>query len=109
MGARQHLLAAHPGQRARRARHLGQKAANVTDPAQLPRTIPASISLKPQILVDGQLKAEGSAMRVGNEPVGVGGFTRYGSSQWDETQDPGGHPKCPTYGHPNCSTLAAVI
>ena len=22
---------------------------------------------------------------------------------------PGGHPKCPTYGHPNCSTLAAVI
>jgi len=24
-------------------------------------------------------------------------------------QSPGGHPKCPTYGHPNCSTLAAVI
>jgi hypothetical protein len=23
--------------------------------------------------------------------------------------NPGGHPKCPTYGHPNCSTLAAVI
>ena len=22
---------------------------------------------------------------------------------------PGGHPKCPTDGHPNCSTLAAVI
>lgn len=22
--------------------------------------------------------------------------------------NPGGHPKCPTYGHPNCSTLAAV-
>ena len=22
---------------------------------------------------------------------------------------PGGHPKCPTYGHPNCSTLAMVI
>uniref|UniRef100_C5CNC8 Uncharacterized protein n=1 Tax=Variovorax paradoxus (strain S110) TaxID=543728 RepID=C5CNC8_VARPS len=22
---------------------------------------------------------------------------------------PGGHPKCPTYGHPNCSTLATVI
>lgn len=61
--------------------------ANVTDPAQLPRTIPASVSLKPQILLDGQLKAEGSAMRVGNEPVAVGGFTRYGSSQWDETQD----------------------
>ena len=61
--------------------------ANVTDPSQLPRTISASISLKPQILVDGQLKAEGSAMRVGNEPVAVGGFTRYGTGQWDETQD----------------------
>ena len=23
--------------------------------------------------------------------------------------DPGGHSKCSTYGHPNCSTLAAVI
>ena len=61
--------------------------ANVTDPSQLPRTLSASVSLKPQILLDGQLKAEGSAMRVGNEPVAVGGFTRYGSSQWDETQD----------------------
>ena len=26
-----------------------------------------------------------------------------------EFSHPGGHPKCPTYGHPNCSTLAAVI
>jgi hypothetical protein len=24
-------------------------------------------------------------------------------------QDPGGHSKCSTYGHPNCSTLATVI
>ena len=61
--------------------------ANVTDPSQLPRTIPASISLKPQVLVDGQVKAEGSAQPVGNEPVAVGGFTRYGTSQWDDTQD----------------------
>ena len=61
--------------------------ANVTDPSQLPRTIPASISLKPQILVDGQIRAEGTAMRAGSEPVAVGGFTRYGSGQWDETQD----------------------
>ena len=22
--------------------------------------------------------------------------------------DPGGHPKCPTYGHPNCSTRLGV-
>jgi putative restriction endonuclease len=22
---------------------------------------------------------------------------------------PGGHSKCPTYGHPNCSTLATLI
>ena len=26
-------------------------------------------------------------MRAGSEPVAVGGFTRYGSGQWDETQD----------------------
>ena len=25
------------------------------------------------------------------------------------TSVPGGHPKCPTYGHPNCSTVAALI
>ena len=61
--------------------------ANVTDPNQLPRSIPASISLKPQILVDGQVRAEGTAMRAGSEPVAVGGFTRYGTGQWDETQD----------------------
>ena len=61
--------------------------ANVTDPSQLPRTLSASISLKPQILVDGQVKAEGTAMRVGNEPVAVGSFTRYGTGQWDDTQD----------------------
>jgi Ca-activated chloride channel family protein len=24
-------------------------------------------------------------------------------------KNPGGHPYCPTYGHPNCSTLATVI
>ena len=61
--------------------------AHLTDPSQLPRTIPASVRLKPQILVDGQVKAEGTAMSAGSEPVGVGAFTRYGSSQWDETQD----------------------
>ena len=26
-----------------------------------------------------------------------------------DLKSPGGHPKCPTYGHPNCSTLVAVI
>lgn len=26
-------------------------------------------------------------MRAGNEPIGVGGFTRYGTQQWDDTQD----------------------
>ena len=63
------------------------KPGQALQPEELPRTIPASISLKPQILVDGQLKAEGSALRVGSEPVAVGGFTKYGSSQWDDTQD----------------------
>ena len=40
-----------------------------------------------------------------NEPVDL--------QSMDEAQMrqmlPGGHPKCPTYGHPNCSTLATVI
>lgn len=61
--------------------------ANITDPSQLPRTIPASISLKPQILVDGVVKAEGSAMRAGDEPIGAGAFTNYGTGAWDQTTD----------------------
>ena len=56
-------------------------------PQDLPRGLPASISLKPQILVEGAVKAEGSALRAGSEPVGVGAFTQYGSRQWDETYD----------------------
>ena len=57
------------------------------DPSQLPRGLPSSISLKPQILVDGQVQAQGPGMRAGTEPVGQGGFTRYGQPDWDETQD----------------------
>jgi len=53
----------------------------------LPKGLSSSIRLKPQILVEGQIKAEGTAMSAGSEPVGVGGFTRYGTGQWDETQD----------------------
>ncbi len=56
-------------------------------PQDLPRGLPASISLKPQILVEGAVKAEGSALRAGSEPVGAGAFTQYGSRQWDETYD----------------------
>ena len=59
----------------------------ITDPSQLPRTIPAAINVKPQIIVEGEVKAEGSPMSVGSEPVGVGGFTRYGTNDWDTTQD----------------------
>ena len=51
------------------------------------KTIPASIRLKPQIRVEGELKAEGTGQNVGNEPIGAGAFTRYGSQQWDESAD----------------------
>ena len=61
--------------------------ANLTDPSQLPRTIPASINLKPQILLDGQVVAEGIGMRAGSEPVGAGAFTKYGTGEWDQTSD----------------------
>ena len=47
----------------------------------------SSINLKPQISVDGTVVATGPGMRAGTEPVGQGGFTRYGSQDWDETQD----------------------
>lgn len=49
--------------------------------------LPSSIHLTPELRLDGQLVARGSALRVGAEPLGVGGFTQYGSGQWDETQD----------------------
>ena len=60
---------------------------NITDPSQLPRTIPASVRLKPQITLEGEIQATGSAMNTGSEPVGVGGFTQFGQQSWDETQD----------------------
>ena len=59
----------------------------ITDPSQLPRTIPAAINVKPQIIVEGEVKAEGTPMKVGSEPVGVGAFTQYGTGQWDRTRD----------------------
>ena len=58
------------------------------DPSQLPRGLSSSISLKPRILVDGEVKAEGPGMRAGSEPVGAGAFTKYGGGDWDETTDP---------------------
>ena len=57
------------------------------DPSQLPKGLPSSIHLKPQILVDGTVVATGPGLRAGSEPVGQGGFTRYGQPDWDETQD----------------------
>ena len=57
------------------------------DPSQLPSGLSSSINLKPQISVDGTVVATGPGMRAGTEPVGQGGFTRYGSQDWDETQD----------------------
>ena len=57
------------------------------DPSQLPRGLPGSIYLKPELRVDGQTVATGSAMGAGSEPVGLGGYTRYGTQDWDDTQD----------------------
>lgn len=59
----------------------------ITDPNRLPRTISAAIHVKPQIIVEGEVKAEGIPMKVGSELVGVGAFTQYGTSEWDSTRD----------------------
>lgn len=61
-------------------------------PEQLPQGLPASISLKAELRVEGEVKAISGAYRAGAEPVGAGAFTRYGSSgtdpaDWDETTD----------------------
>ena len=48
----------------------------------------SSINLKHELRVDGQTAATGPGMRAGSEPIGLGGYTRYGQQDWDETQDP---------------------
>ncbi|WP_263144146.1 transglutaminase-like domain-containing protein [Pseudomonas sp. RIT-PI-AD] len=54
----------------------------------IPSGLPASILLKAQLRIEGEVKAESPAMRTGAEPVGAGGFTRYSNlGQWDETTD----------------------
>jgi len=59
-------------------------AGQALDPGQLPAGLPGSIRLKPEIRLDGQTVATGGTVRAGDEPTGVGGFTRYGTSQWDQ-------------------------
>ena len=57
-------------------------------PSELPTTLPASIQLKPQLRLEGELKAEGDGLRTGSEPIGAGAFTTYARlSDWDETTD----------------------
>ncbi|MBW8777620.1 MAG: DMT family transporter, partial [Burkholderiales bacterium] len=41
--------------------------------------------------------------------IALGGVALVTVNPEDRVGHPGGHPKCPTYGHPNCSTLATVI
>ena len=48
----------------------------------------SSIHLKPELRLDGTPVATGPGMGAGSEPVGQGGYTRYGQQDWDETQDP---------------------
>lgn len=61
--------------------------ANLTDPSQLPTGLSSSISLKPEIRLDGHTVATGTAFRAGDEPIGRGAFTQYGRNQWDTTTD----------------------
>ena len=57
-------------------------------PSELPTTLPATIQLKPQLRLEGELKAEGDGLRTGSEPIGAGAFTTYARlSDWDETTD----------------------
>lgn len=56
--------------------------------SSLPKGLPSSIRLKPQLMVDGELKAEGPGFSAGAEPVGAGAFSQYSNlSAWDETTD----------------------
>lgn len=57
------------------------------DPSQLPTGLSSSISLKPEIRLDGQTVASGPGLSAGSEPVGAGSFTKYGSGEWDTTTD----------------------
>ena len=47
--------------------------------------------------------------RVSGAGLAASSLVALGFSPTAALADPGGPPKCPTYGHPNCSTLAAVI
>jgi hypothetical protein len=65
------------------------------DPSQLPRGLSHSIQLKPQLLLEGQVQAQGPGLGAGTEVVGAGAFTKYaslgasgGGGEWDETTDP---------------------
>ena len=79
-------------QRRRRSRHQSTHphtaAGPTAGPSQLPRGLGSSIHLKPELRVDGTPVATGPGMGAGSEPVGQGGYTRYGQQDWDETQDP---------------------
>ena len=57
------------------------------EPSQLPTGLSSSISLKPEIRLDGQTVATGPGLSAGSEPIGAGSFTRYGRGEWDTTTD----------------------
>ena len=57
------------------------------DPSQLPTGLSSAISLRPEIHLEGQTVATGTAMGAGSEPVGAGSFTNYYTNQWDTTTD----------------------
>ena len=56
-------------------RRLGTNARRCCRPLSVP--VPAM----------AQTLTQGPGMRAGSEPIGLGGFTRYGQQDWDDTQD----------------------
>lgn len=73
----------------------------------LPRDI-SDFEMKAFFTFDGAERDAINARRGDSHKLGLAlhiGFLRMSG----RLLGPGGHPKCPTYGHPNCSTLATVI
>lgn len=81
------VAASEADQRAIEALIPTPAAGQELDPSQLPRGLSSSIRLKPEIRVDGQTVATGSAYKAGDEPIGAGSYTKYGSQEWDTTTD----------------------
>lgn len=64
---------------------LTQTAA-LFNPMSCLKGLPASINLKAELRVEGEVKASGTPVSTGSEPIGAGAYTTYASlTDWDET------------------------